>query len=141
MRKSFRFTEGKSHSERGDANRMYIEITFTMRDCSQYPGAARQCKETFALYAHEADTDYGGSFSECSFKLLINQLHCSHWHKARLEREGVATYRPHHGRFGPFLECEQSTRVQHRDSFHSSAARRCLLRHTRSGSLHEYFKC
>jgi hypothetical protein len=44
--------------QRRAAARMYIEMTFTMRDCAQYPGAARQCKETFALYAHEADEDY-----------------------------------------------------------------------------------
>ncbi|MCP9257675.1 Receptor protein-tyrosine kinase [Dirofilaria immitis] len=33
------------------ANRLHVEVTFTMRDCSEFPGNARSCKETFRLYA------------------------------------------------------------------------------------------
>uniref|UniRef100_A0A1I8EVW7 receptor protein-tyrosine kinase n=1 Tax=Wuchereria bancrofti TaxID=6293 RepID=A0A1I8EVW7_WUCBA len=32
------------------ANRLHVEVTFTMRDCSEFPGNARSCKETFRLY-------------------------------------------------------------------------------------------
>ncbi len=42
---------------RGNANRLYIEITFTMRDCTQFPHTARTCKETYTLLYREADHD------------------------------------------------------------------------------------
>ncbi|KAK6103620.1 Protein tyrosine kinase family protein [Brugia pahangi] len=32
------------------ANRLHVEVTFTMRDCNEFPGNARSCKETFRLY-------------------------------------------------------------------------------------------
>uniref|UniRef100_A0A6G1SDN7 Ephrin type-A receptor 3 n=1 Tax=Aceria tosichella TaxID=561515 RepID=A0A6G1SDN7_9ACAR len=41
--------------ERGDANRLYIEIKFTMRDCNLFPQMVLSCKETFALLYHEVD--------------------------------------------------------------------------------------
>lgn len=41
--------------ERGRANRMYIEIKFTIRDCSLFPGNALSCKETFSLLYYEFD--------------------------------------------------------------------------------------
>ncbi|XP_049805706.1 ephrin type-B receptor 1-B isoform X2 [Schistocerca nitens] len=41
--------------ERGIANRMYIEIKFTIRDCSLFPGNALSCKETFSLLYYEFD--------------------------------------------------------------------------------------
>ncbi|VDM29018.1 unnamed protein product [Toxocara canis] len=37
--------------ERDGANRLHVEVTFTMRDCNEFPGNARSCKETFRLYA------------------------------------------------------------------------------------------
>jgi hypothetical protein len=43
--------------ERRQGARLHVEITFTMRDCSQFPGKARTCKETFTLYALSADDD------------------------------------------------------------------------------------
>lgn len=42
--------------ERGDANRIYIEIKFSMRDCNLFPGMALSCKETFSLLYYEFDT-------------------------------------------------------------------------------------
>ncbi|XP_074602302.1 eph receptor tyrosine kinase isoform X2 [Brevipalpus obovatus] len=42
--------------ERKDANRIYIEIRFSMRDCSLFPGMALSCKETFSLLYHEFDS-------------------------------------------------------------------------------------
>lgn len=41
--------------ERGVANRIYIEIKFTIRDCSLFPGNALSCKETFSLLYYEFD--------------------------------------------------------------------------------------
>ncbi|VDK83245.1 unnamed protein product [Litomosoides sigmodontis] len=39
------------------ANRLHVEVTFTMRDCSEFPGNARSCKETFRLYAVQLMSD------------------------------------------------------------------------------------
>uniref|UniRef100_A0A914WM81 Eph LBD domain-containing protein n=1 Tax=Plectus sambesii TaxID=2011161 RepID=A0A914WM81_9BILA len=44
--------------ERGQAGRLRVEMTFTVRDCKQFPGKARSCKETFTLLAYEADSDF-----------------------------------------------------------------------------------
>ncbi|XP_026481363.1 ephrin type-B receptor 1-B [Ctenocephalides felis] len=41
--------------ERGVANRLYIEVKFTIRDCSLFPGNALSCKETFSLLYYEFD--------------------------------------------------------------------------------------
>ncbi|KAK7789840.1 hypothetical protein R5R35_011236 [Gryllus longicercus] len=41
--------------ERRTANRIYIEIKFTIRDCSLFPGNALSCKETFSLLYYEFD--------------------------------------------------------------------------------------
>ncbi|KAL7632913.1 UNVERIFIED_CONTAM: hypothetical protein RMT77_016740 [Armadillidium vulgare] len=41
--------------ERGPANRMYIEIKFSVRDCYLFPGNAVSCKETFSLLYYEFD--------------------------------------------------------------------------------------
>ncbi|CAG0878978.1 unnamed protein product [Darwinula stevensoni] len=41
--------------ERGPAQRIYIEIKFSMRDCALFPGTALSCKETFSLLYYEFD--------------------------------------------------------------------------------------
>jgi len=41
--------------ERRNANRLYIEVKFSMRDCNLFPGRALNCKETFSLFYHETD--------------------------------------------------------------------------------------
>ncbi|XP_064459535.1 ephrin type-B receptor 2-like isoform X3 [Ornithodoros turicata] len=41
--------------ERGPAHRIYIELMFSMRDCSLFPGMALSCKETFSLLYYEFD--------------------------------------------------------------------------------------
>ncbi|XP_037075029.1 ephrin type-B receptor 1-B-like isoform X2 [Pollicipes pollicipes] len=41
--------------ERGEAERIYIELKFSMRDCSLFPGTALSCKETFSLLYYEFD--------------------------------------------------------------------------------------
>lgn len=42
--------------ERGPAQRVYIEIKFTLRDCNSLPGVTGACKETFNLYYLESDS-------------------------------------------------------------------------------------
>ena len=39
---------------RGGAQRVYIEIKFTLRDCNSLPGVTGSCKETFSLYYYES---------------------------------------------------------------------------------------
>jgi ephrin-B len=41
--------------ERGPGKRIHIEMKFSVRDCSMYPGETRTCKETFSLLYHEFD--------------------------------------------------------------------------------------
>jgi Eph receptor B1 len=41
--------------ERGQANRIHIEIKFSLRNCDLFPGTALQCKETFTLLFYEFD--------------------------------------------------------------------------------------
>ncbi|GLD69295.1 ephrin type-A receptor 4 isoform X1 [Lates japonicus] len=42
---------------RGGAQRVYIEIKFTLRDCNSLPGVMGTCKETFNLYYYESNND------------------------------------------------------------------------------------
>ncbi|UYV81968.1 EPHA5 [Cordylochernes scorpioides] len=41
--------------DRGEANRIAIEVRFSLRDCSLFPGMALSCKETFSLLYYEFD--------------------------------------------------------------------------------------
>ena len=42
--------------EKGEANRIYIETKFSIRNCSLFPGTlGLQCKESFSLLFHEMD--------------------------------------------------------------------------------------
>ncbi|KAG9494545.1 hypothetical protein GDO78_002065 [Eleutherodactylus coqui] len=40
---------------RGGAQRVYIEIKFTLRDCNSLPGVSGTCKETFNMYYFESN--------------------------------------------------------------------------------------
>ena len=40
---------------RHDANRIHIEIKFSLRNCDLFPGNAVKCKETFSLLYYEFD--------------------------------------------------------------------------------------
>ncbi|XP_048476003.1 ephrin type-B receptor 3-like [Rhincodon typus] len=42
---------------RRGAQRVYVELKFTMRDCSSIPDSRGSCKETFNLYYYESDSD------------------------------------------------------------------------------------
>uniref|UniRef100_A0A674GPI3 Eph LBD domain-containing protein n=1 Tax=Taeniopygia guttata TaxID=59729 RepID=A0A674GPI3_TAEGU len=50
---------------RGVAQRIFIELQFTVRDCNSFPMAGGgSCKETFNLYYAESDVDYGTNFQK-----------------------------------------------------------------------------
>ncbi|XP_036203086.1 ephrin type-A receptor 2 isoform X2 [Myotis myotis] len=55
---------------RGEAERIFIELKFTVRDCNSFPGGASSCKETFNLYYAESDVDYGTNFQKRQFKKI-----------------------------------------------------------------------
>ncbi|KAM6948344.1 LOW QUALITY PROTEIN: ephrin type-A receptor 3-like, partial [Aplochiton taeniatus] len=43
------------HIGRGGAQRVYIEIKFTLRDCNSLPGVPGTCKETFNMFYYESN--------------------------------------------------------------------------------------
>ncbi|XP_071778220.1 ephrin type-A receptor 3 [Centroberyx gerrardi] len=43
------------HISRDGAQRVYIEIKFTLRDCNSLPGVPGTCKETFNMYYYESN--------------------------------------------------------------------------------------
>ncbi|KAL6471565.1 hypothetical protein MHYP_G00202150 [Metynnis hypsauchen] len=53
--------------QRGPAQRVYIEIKFTLRDCNSLPGVTGTCKETFNLYYQETDSDSERTVRESRF--------------------------------------------------------------------------
>ncbi|KAG9482725.1 hypothetical protein GDO78_011395 [Eleutherodactylus coqui] len=52
---------------RSEAQRIFIELHFTVRDCNSFAGVSGTCKETFNLYFMESDTDVGISFHKRHF--------------------------------------------------------------------------
>ncbi|XP_008848433.1 ephrin type-A receptor 10 isoform X2 [Nannospalax galili] len=44
---------------RGRGQRIFVELKFTLRDCSSIPGASGTCKETFNVYYLETEADLG----------------------------------------------------------------------------------
>jgi hypothetical protein len=64
--------------ERRIANRIYIEIKFTIRDCSLFPGNALSCKETFSLlyYEFDAATREPPPWEPESYKLIGKHAFC-----------------------------------------------------------------
>ncbi|XP_065594141.1 ephrin type-A receptor 2 isoform X2 [Cyrtonyx montezumae] len=55
---------------RSEAQRIFIELKFTVRDCSSFPGSDGFCKETFNLFYAESDVDYGTNFQKRQFKKI-----------------------------------------------------------------------
>ncbi|GCB64941.1 hypothetical protein scyTo_0009898 [Scyliorhinus torazame] len=55
---------------RGNAQRVFIELKFTVRDCNSFPDIETSCKETFNLYYAESDFDYGTIFRKSQFKKI-----------------------------------------------------------------------
>ncbi|AWP04243.1 putative ephrin type-A receptor 4-A-like [Scophthalmus maximus] len=52
---------------RSGAQRVYVEVKFTLRDCNSLPGVTGTCKETFNLYYHESNDDRESYIKESSF--------------------------------------------------------------------------
>ncbi|ETE64979.1 Ephrin type-A receptor 4, partial [Ophiophagus hannah] len=52
---------------REGAQRVYIEIKFTLRDCNSLPGVMGTCKETFNLYYYESSNDKERFIRESQF--------------------------------------------------------------------------
>lgn len=50
--------------EKGDAQRIFVELKFTLRDCNSLPGVVGTCKETFNLYYQETDSEVGRNMRE-----------------------------------------------------------------------------
>ncbi|XP_034435660.1 ephrin type-A receptor 7 isoform X3 [Hippoglossus hippoglossus] len=50
--------------EKGDAQRIFVELKFTLRDCNSLPGVVGTCKETFNLYYQETDSEVGRNLRE-----------------------------------------------------------------------------
>ncbi|XP_048106177.1 ephrin type-A receptor 7 isoform X4 [Alosa alosa] len=53
--------------EKGDAQRIFVELKFTLRDCNSLPGVVGTCKETFNLYYQETDTEVGRNIRESHY--------------------------------------------------------------------------
>lgn len=49
---------------KGNAQRIFVELKFTLRDCNSLPGVLGTCKETFNLYYYETDYDTGRNIRE-----------------------------------------------------------------------------
>ncbi|XP_056284294.1 ephrin type-A receptor 7 isoform X3 [Pseudoliparis swirei] len=50
--------------DKGNAQRIFVELKFTLRDCNSLPGVVGTCKETFNLYYQETDSEVGRSLRE-----------------------------------------------------------------------------
>ncbi|KAE8594740.1 hypothetical protein XENTR_v10019777 [Xenopus tropicalis] len=55
---------------RSEAQRIFVELKFTVRDCNSFPGGSGTCKETFNLYSLESDIDYGTNFQKRQFRKI-----------------------------------------------------------------------
>ncbi|XP_062371282.1 ephrin type-A receptor 3 isoform X1 [Cinclus cinclus] len=52
---------------RNSAQKIYVELKFTLRDCNSIPLVLGTCKETFNLYYMESDDDHSVKFKENQF--------------------------------------------------------------------------
>lgn len=55
---------------RQSAQKIYVELKFTLRDCNSIPLVLGTCKETFNLLYLEADDDQGSHFQEHQFSKI-----------------------------------------------------------------------
>ncbi|KAM6970292.1 ephrin type-A receptor 6-like [Aplochiton taeniatus] len=49
------------------AQKIYVELRFTLRDCNSIPWVSGTCKETFNLYYHETDEAHAAKFKPAQF--------------------------------------------------------------------------
>ncbi|XP_028846132.1 ephrin type-A receptor 3 isoform X2 [Denticeps clupeoides] len=55
---------------RHSAQKIYVELKFTLRDCNSIPMVLGTCKETFNLHYLETDEDQGSTFREHQFSKI-----------------------------------------------------------------------
>ncbi|GAA6108221.1 ephrin type-A receptor 3 isoform X1 [Tachysurus ichikawai] len=55
---------------RSSAQKIYVELKFTLRDCNSIPLVLGTCKETFNLHYLETDEDQGSKFREHQFSKI-----------------------------------------------------------------------
>ncbi|XP_049341020.1 ephrin type-A receptor 3 isoform X2 [Astyanax mexicanus] len=55
---------------RNSAQKIYVELKFTLRDCNSIPLVLGTCKETFNLHYLETDEDQGSKFREHQFSKI-----------------------------------------------------------------------
>uniref|UniRef100_A0A8D0CH63 receptor protein-tyrosine kinase n=1 Tax=Scleropages formosus TaxID=113540 RepID=A0A8D0CH63_SCLFO len=55
---------------RNSAQKIYVELKFTLRDCNSIPLVLGTCKETFNLHYLETDEDMGAKFREHQFSKI-----------------------------------------------------------------------
>ncbi|XP_015262430.1 PREDICTED: ephrin type-A receptor 3 [Gekko japonicus] len=55
---------------RNSAQKIYVELKFTLRDCNSIPLVLGTCKETFNLYYMESDDDHSVKFREHQFSKI-----------------------------------------------------------------------
>ncbi|XP_066497290.1 ephrin type-A receptor 3 isoform X4 [Hoplias malabaricus] len=55
---------------RNSAQKIYVELKFTLRDCNSIPLVLGTCKETFNLHYQETDEDEGSKFREHQFSKI-----------------------------------------------------------------------
>ncbi|KAG7472731.1 hypothetical protein MATL_G00112050 [Megalops atlanticus] len=53
---------------RAAATRVFVELSFIVRDCNSFNGASLACKETFNLHFAESDADVGTNFRKGQFR-------------------------------------------------------------------------
>ncbi|XP_047674877.1 ephrin type-A receptor 7 isoform X4 [Tachysurus fulvidraco] len=56
--------------EKGDAQRIFVELKFTLRDCNSLPGVVGSCKETFNLHYQETDAEMGRNIRESQYRKI-----------------------------------------------------------------------
>ncbi|XP_035249847.1 ephrin type-A receptor 7-like isoform X2 [Anguilla anguilla] len=52
---------------KGAAQRIFVELKFTLRDCNSLPGVVGTCKETFNLYYRETESEVGREIGETQY--------------------------------------------------------------------------
>ena len=78
---------------RGDANRLYVDVKFSMRRCTKYPDPTRlqQCKESFKVRFHRAILDFDEP--ELMIIYLISRLPVLHVIRTVNEKAFVYAFR------------------------------------------------
>uniref|UniRef100_A0A8C9FP81 receptor protein-tyrosine kinase n=1 Tax=Pavo cristatus TaxID=9049 RepID=A0A8C9FP81_PAVCR len=78
---------------RNSAQKIYVELKFTLRDCNSIPLVLGTCKETFNLYYMESDDDHLAKFREHQFTkidtIAADESMCRPYLKACVSDYGI----------------------------------------------------